>query len=160
MAFITLLRAGLKRHKRVLAGLFILLLLVSLCLNTVLSVWTGAGNYVREEMERLSFGDLTAWVSGASDTHALAQELAALPEVGQINVQPLLFADYRIGAQQSDSEGQLLAYDPARYPYRLYTTGLDGFQSDPAAPAPGEVYVSPRSFPCSAPPSETKSRFR
>lgn len=143
MAFITLLRAGLKRHKRVLAGLFILLLLVSLCLNTVLSVWTGAGNYVREEMERLGFGDLTAWVSGAPDTHALAQELAALPEVGQVNVQPLLFADYRIGAQQSDSEGQLLAYDPARYPYRLYTTGLDGFQSDPAAPAPDEVYVSP-----------------
>ena len=55
---------------------------ISLC--ATLTVWHNAGNYVRGEMERLGYGDLTAWVSGLEDVSALAEEIAALEEVDSV----------------------------------------------------------------------------
>lgn len=143
MEYGTLLKAGLRRHRGSLLGIFILLFLVSLSLGTVLTVWTNSGGYVRAEMERAGFGAVTAWVSGVPDADALSGEIAALPQVRAVETQELVYSNYRVGGQESDSEGQLITLRPGETRYRFFTDDLSGYQSGVPQIAPGEVYVSP-----------------
>lgn len=137
----TLLRANLKSHKGTAAGSFFLLLLVGISLCATLTVWHNAGNYVRGEMERLGYGDLTAWVSGLEDVSALAEEIAALEEVDSVGTQSLLFSEYEVGEQESDSEGQLITYNPEQYPYKFFNEALTGYIPTPTEIAPGTLYA-------------------
>ena len=137
----TLLRANLKSHKGTAAGSFFLLLLVGISLCATLTVWHNAGNYVRGEMERLGYGDLTAWVSGLEDVSVLAEEIAALEEVDSVGTQFLLFSEYEVGEQESDSEGQLITYNPEQYPYKFFNEALTGYISAPTEIAPGTLYA-------------------
>lgn len=138
----TLLKSNLKSHRGTVFGVFALLLLVSLSLGAVLTVWNNSRRYVYSEMNRLGYGEITAWVSGLSDVAPLAEEVSALDEVGAVGVQPLIFSEYEIGEQESDSEGQLITYDPAHYPYKFFADDLSGYQAAPTEIAQGEVYVS------------------
>lgn len=137
----TLLRANLKSHKGTAAGSFFLLLLVGISLCATLTVWRNAGNYVRGEMERLGYGDLTAWVSGLEDVSVLAEEIAALEEVDSVRIQSLLFSEYEVGEQESDSEGQLITYNPEQYSYKFFNEALTGYIPAPAEIAPGTLYA-------------------
>ena len=139
----TLLKANLKRHKGSVFGVFILILLVSVSLATVLTVWSNSSRYVNAEMDRLGFGKITAWVSGLSDVESLVNEIASVDGVDSVETQEILFSEYQIGEQKSDSEGQLITYDPARYPYKIFTDDLSGYQAGNAEISPGEIYVSP-----------------
>ena len=100
-----LLMADLKRHKGSLSGVFILVLLVCTALGTVLSIWMNSERYLREEMERAGFGTLTAWVSNVPDMDALAANIADLEAVGNVDTQVVIYSDYTVNDQDSDSEG-------------------------------------------------------
>lgn len=139
----TLWKANLKRHVGSVCGIFLLLLLVSASLATVLTVWSNSGRYVEQEMERLGYGDLTAWVSGIADPELLSTEIAALEEVQSVSAQQIIFTEYEIGEQESDSEGQLITYDPAQTPYKIFRDDRSGYEASPIEIAPGEIYVSP-----------------
>lgn len=138
----TLLKCNLKSHRGTVFGVFVLILLVSLSLGTVLTVWLNSSWYVNHELERLGYGDLTAWVSGVSDAVPLAEEISALDEVGSVGVQSLIFSEYEIGGQESDSEGQLITYEPEHYPYKFFADNLYSYQDAPTEIPQGEVYVS------------------
>ena len=138
----TLLKSNLKSHRGTVLGVFALVLLVSLSLGSVLTIWNNSRRYVDSEMNRVGYGNITAWVSGLQDAAPLAEEVSALDEVESVGVQSLIFSEYEIGDQESDSEGQLITYDPGRYPYKFFTEDLSGYQSAPAEIARGEVYVS------------------
>ena len=138
----TLLKSNLKSHRGTVLGVFVLLLLVSLSLGTVLTVWNNSSRYVDSEMDRLGYGDITAWVSGLSDVAPLAEEISALDKVESVGAQSLIFSEYEIGEQESDSEGQLITYDPEHYPYKFFADDLSGYTAAPTEIAPGEVYVS------------------
>ncbi|MCM1327081.1 MAG: hypothetical protein NC094_07175 [Bacteroidales bacterium] len=131
----TLWLAGSRRHRGSLAGIFVLILLLSVTLVTVLTVWKNAGSYVHDEMERLGFGKITAWVSGVPDIQKLADGLTALPEVERTGTQQIIFAEYEVNGQKSDSEGQLVTYEPDQYPYKIFSENAEIGQ--------GEIYVSP-----------------
>ena len=138
-----LFRAGLRRHRSSLTGVFILLLLVSLALGTVLTVWSNSGRYVSTEMDRAGFGTLTAWVSDVPDMDVLTGEINALPDVTAVETQQIIFSNYTIGAQESDSEGQLITLPPGEERYRFFTDDLSAYRGDTPQITPGEVYVSP-----------------
>lgn len=138
----TLLKSNIKSHRGTVLGVFVLILLVSLSLGTVLTVWNNSSRYVHSEMNRLGYGDITAWVSGLPEAAPLAEEISTLDEVESVGVQSLIFSEYEIGDQESDSEGQLITYDPAHYPYKFFADDLSGYQAAPAEIALGEVYVS------------------
>lgn len=138
----TLLKSNIKSHRGTGIGLFVLILLVSLSLGTVLAVWLNSSRYVDSEMDRLGYGDITAWISGLSDAAPLAEEISVLDEVDSVGVQSLIFSEYEIGDQESDSEGQLITYEPENYPYKFFADDLSGYQAAPAEIAQGEVYVS------------------
>lgn len=138
----TLWLADSKRHKGSLAGIFVLILLVSISLVSVVTVWRNSGQYVKNEMERLGFGTITAWVSGIPDIERLTEEIDVIPSVDGTGVQPIIFSEYRINRQESDSEGQLVTYEPERYSYKIFSDDLKGYGPD-ATIHPGEIYVSP-----------------
>lgn len=138
----TLLKSNINSHRGSILGVFILILLVSLSLGTVLTVWNNSSRYVDSEMNRLGYGDITAWVSGLSQTAPLAEEISTLDEVQSVGVQSLISSEYEIGDQESDSEGQLITYDPAHYPYKFFADDLSGYREAPAEIVSGEVYAS------------------
>ena len=86
----TLLKANLKSHRGTVLGVFVLILLVSLSLGTVLTVWLNSSRYVDSEMNRLDYGELSAWVSGLPDAAPLTEEISALDEVESVGVQSLI----------------------------------------------------------------------
>lgn len=137
-----LFRAGLRRHKSSLTGVFALLFLVSLSLGTVLTIWSNSGRYVASEMERAGFGTLTAWVSDVPDLDGLTDELVSLADVAAVETQQIIFSNYVVAEQESDSEGQLILLSPGENRYRFFTDDLSSYREDVPQIAPGEVYVS------------------
>ena len=143
MALSILIHAGLKQHRGVLASVFALILLVALALGTVLTLWVNAGNHVEDGLEHAGFGELTVWVSGSESWAGLGDEIAGQPEVDRVETQPVVFTNYTALGQESDSEGQLILYEPGRERYRFFTGDLGSYQPAPEEIQPGEVYVSP-----------------
>lgn len=142
-AYTTLVKAGMKRHRGSLLGIFFLLFLVSLALGTVMTLWINSGNYLAQEMERAGFGSLTAWVSGVPDEELLCRQIAAVPEVERVEAQQIIYTNYTALEQESDSEGQLILYDSRENRYRFFTDDLSGYREETPEILPGEVYVSP-----------------
>lgn len=134
-------KAYVRRHKGSLAGVFALLFIVSVSLVTVLTVWDSSVRYVREEMERLGFGDLTAWVSKVPDITQLTDEIDSLDTVEITGVQKLIYSEYEADGQESDSEGQLVVYEPENYAYRIFLDDLSGYQAGGAVIYSGELYA-------------------
>lgn len=145
MEYQTLTKAGIKKHKGILIGIFILVLLVSVSLGTVLTIWINSDGYIRSEIDRAGFGELTAWVSSMQieDRDKLALDIAALPDVERVETQRLIFSSYTANEQESDSEGQLIVFAPDDSRYRFFTDDLSGYREQLPVIALGEVYVSP-----------------
>ncbi|WP_125143408.1 ABC transporter permease [Clostridium transplantifaecale] len=139
----TLLKADFKRHKGSLTGVFLLILLAAAALGTVLTVGISSGRYVNGEMGRAGFGALTAWVSNVSDMESLTGSIENLEDVGRVDTQNLIFSDYAVNDQESDSEGQLLPYSREQARYKFFTDDFSSYQEGTPELLPGEVYVSP-----------------
>ncbi len=157
MEVMILLKANLKHHKGSMAGIGALFLIIPSALGTVLTVWGNSQAYIREEIARAGFGNLTAWVSGIQETADLAEDMtalpkdiadlaesiAALPDIERVETQSLIFSNYEINGQESDSEGQLITFFPEENRYRFFTDDLSAYTQDMPHIAPGESYVSP-----------------
>lgn len=143
MEYKVLLKEGIKKHRGALIGIFILILLVSLSLGTVLTVWSNARSYIGAELNRVGYGTLTAWVSGVPDSSILVSDIEALSNVEHVEVQRLIFANYTANGHESDSEGQLILHNSEDRRYRFFSDELTAYRMDPPKITPGEVYVSP-----------------
>lgn len=143
MKYKTLVKAGIKAHKGILFGIFILVMLVSLFLGTMLTIWANSNRYIPSEITRAGFGELTAWVSSVPDMDKLENDIESLLEVEHMETQRLIFSNYQIDEQESDSEGQLIPYNPDENRYRFFTNDTFDYQEQPTAIASKEVYVSP-----------------
>lgn len=139
----TLLKASIKRHKGTLTGIFILTLLAAVALGTVMTIWANAGRYLQTELDRAGFGALTAWTANLPQTGELQNRIEALDEIGRVETQSLIYADYTANGVESDSEGQLITYMPKEERYRFFTDDLSGYTKPPVSILSGEVYVSP-----------------
>lgn len=139
----TLLKANIKRHKGGLIGILILIFLVAAALGTVLTVWTNSGSYIQSEMERAGFGELTAWVSGVPADVDISESISALSVIDRVETQSLIYSNYTVNEQESDSEGQLITYIPHERRYKFFADDLSGYTEQPDRIAQGEVYVSP-----------------
>lgn len=139
----TLLKADFKRHKGSLAGVFLLILLVSAALGTVISVWTNSERYIRMEIQRAGFGTLTAWVSDVPDMEAFTAGITDLEAVGQVGTQAVIYADYTVNGQKSDSEGQLILHVGVDNRYKFFKDNLSSYREETPEILPGQVYISP-----------------
>lgn len=139
----TLIKANIKRHKATMIGIFAIMLMVSLTLISVLTLWLNTNSYVKTEMDRLHYGDITAWTQGVPEQYSLFEELNQLPDVEAISIQELIYSDYIINDTESDSEGQLIVYHPQEVPYRIFDEMNDGYQEKAVDIQTGEIYISP-----------------
>lgn len=139
----TLLKAGIKRHKNSLIGTFILILIVAIALSTVISVWTNSQNYIKSEIKQAGFGKLTAWVSNVPDIDILANDIKNLKDIEQVQIQNLIYSNYTINEQESDSEGQLINFIPDENRYKFFADNLYSYREDIPTINSGEVYISP-----------------
>ena len=144
-----IIRAGMKRHKGTLFGIGVLLFLTALSLTVVLmTVFTG-NSYIREEMERAGFGDLTAWTADVPDMEFLLESIREQEGVEDATVQRLIFSEYEANGVESDSEGQLIPWIsaeigiPTRSRYRFFENSLSEYAKAPEEIGEQEVYVSP-----------------
>ena len=145
-----MIRAGMKRHKGSFIGIGILLLLTALSLTTVLMIALVGNSYIREEMERAGFGDLTAWASDVPDMEFLLESIREQEGVEGAEVQRLIFSEYEANGLESDSEGQLIPWMPAGNEvyrgngrYHFFHNNLSGYANAPEEIKEDEVYVSP-----------------
>lgn len=138
-----LLRAGIKKHKGSLVGIWILLFLTTLSLCTVIFVSMNGNRYVQEEIRRIGFGTLTAWVSDVPDTEELAENIGQQEGVESVSIQELVFSDYEANGTESDSEGQLLVWNPEKNSYRFLKNDFSGYADAPNEIDENEIYVSP-----------------
>lgn len=141
MKYKTLVRAGVRQHKGSLFGIFILMLLVSFVMMTVLMLWSNSGTYVHSELERIGFGDLTAWVSEVPDIERMKEEIQGLESVEQIEAQEMIYTSYELNGGESDSEAQIMPYEQEENRYRFFRAGMDGYLETAPDILPGEVYV-------------------
>ena len=133
-----LLKAAIKKQKGSVAGFFLLVFVLALCLFSAIIVYISGVNSVDREMQRLGFGDFTIWTGGQPER--LKGEIESLPDVDRVLCQPLIFAGYEINGSYSDDEGQLLVYDGS-VPYRFVSA--DGVEQPIPEIMPGTVYISP-----------------
>ena len=136
-----LIRAGIKKHKGSLLGIGILLFLTALSLTAVLMTAFVGNRYIREEMERLGFGDLTAWASNVPDADFLTESIRGQEGVEAAETQRLIFSEYEANGMESDSEGQLVPWTGSGY--RFFRSDLSGYAETPEEIGEEEVYVSP-----------------
>ena len=89
-----LLMAAMKRQKGSIIGIFLLVWILSACIFSSLALLISGNTYVKEEMERLGFGELTIWVNG--EEASLTEQIQALPDVERAYAQPRFFSGYEI----------------------------------------------------------------
>ncbi len=133
-----LLPATLRKQKGSIAGIMLLMLLTALCMFTSVTLLVSGEISVSAEMDRLGFGDFTAWING--NGQALKDEAEALPDAEKVTVQPLIYSGYQINGAYSDNEGQLIVYDGS-VPYRFVDE--HGRTVETSVIHPGEIYISP-----------------
>lgn len=129
--------AGFRKQKGNLTGIALLMFLAALSLTCVLTIYLGGGSYIRQEMQRAGFGDLTAWVSQVPDMEALTESIGRMDGIEKTEVQPLIFSEYEANGVESDSEGQLFPWTSGEQRYRFFSEGLSGYQSPPEEIKPG-----------------------
>ena len=133
-----LLKAAIKNQKGSIAGIFLLMFVLAICLFSAITVYLSGIHSVENEMRRLGFGDFTIWTDGQPER--LITEIESLPDVDKVLCQPLIFASYEINGSYSDNEGQILVYDGS-VPYRFLSA--DGVEQPIPEIMPGTVYISP-----------------
>ncbi len=143
-----IIRAGMKRHKGTLFGIGVLLFLTALSLTVVLMTAFAGNSYIREEMGRAGFGDLTAWTADVPDMEFLLESIRKQEGVEDATVQRLIFSEYEANGVESDSEGQLIPWIsaeigiPTRSRYRFFENSLSEYAKAPEEIGEQEVYVS------------------
>ena len=76
----TMIRAGLHQHKGSFFGIGGLLSLVFLTLLLSVTVAVHSQQTITQELNRLGYGDVTAWVNDTQDIAALAAQISELPD--------------------------------------------------------------------------------
>lgn len=138
-----MIKAGVKRHKGSFLGIIILLFLVSLSISTVLTIYLEGGCYIHKEIQRVGFGNLTAWVSGVSDMKTLTESIQMQDGIESTSVQNVIFSGYEAHDLESDSEGQLISWTAEKERYRFFRNDLSGYIKYPQEMDSGTIYVSP-----------------
>ncbi len=142
MDFITIFKAGLRKHKITLIVITFLCMIVSASVNTAAAVLKSSRNYVTDEMNRIGYGDITYWLSGCEDYALLAEQVNKSDSVESANVQNIIYSGYSMNGQHSDNEGQLIAYAPDKYDYRFLSADRKS-HVNPQIIGENEIYISP-----------------
>ncbi|MCM1175887.1 MAG: ABC transporter permease [Blautia sp.] len=141
-----LLKADMRSQKGSLAGIFMLVLIITVSLCAVLAVWSNSNAYEREQIDRIGYGDVSYWLAGVMDRAELAEQAEALEEVDRAEMEEILiFNRYYIGGQTLGVEGSLHLLDVSENAYPVFDKNLESIVKTPEKLRDGEIYA-PASF--------------
>lgn len=145
MKYLNLLRADMKSQTGSLTGIFMLVLIITVSLCAVISVWGNSNVYEREQIDRVGYGDITYWLSGIPDREKLVKQVEELEEVDRVEVQDIvIFTRYYVG-DLVGVDGSLHLLDVADDRHHIFQDDLESILETPGELQDGEVYV-PYSF--------------
>ncbi len=133
-----LLKPAWRKQRFPVLSIFFMMFILSLFLFSSVTLLKSGKISVEKEMERLGFGDFTAWVVNYPEE--LPGTVARIPDTGEVLVQDIIFAGYEANGKYSDNEGQLMFYNN-QFPYNFISE--DGKRIKGSMPEPGTIYVSP-----------------
>ena len=133
-----LLKPAWRKQRFPVLSIFFMMFVLSLFLFLSVTLLKSGRLSVDKEMERLNFGDFTAWVSNYPEE--LPGTIARVPDTAEVLVQDIIFAGYEANGKYSDNEGQLMIYNK-QFPYNFINE--DGKRIKGSMPEPGTIYVSP-----------------
>lgn len=136
-----LIRKGIKKHFGTLFAITILLFLIFSLSSLAITIYQNAGNYVEQELDRLGYGDITAWVSEVNNLEDLKTEIERVESVDKVEIQNLIFSGYSINGTHSDNEGQLLNYEENKK-YHILNNDMTGYKEIDRINQ-NEIYISP-----------------
>lgn len=141
MRMFTILKANIKRQRVSFIGVLILILIVTMSLCAVVSVWYNANTYVEQELERIGYGDVTSWISGTDHVEELKQDIISHPDIGDVQDQPVLyFQTIKIHETEAEGSSMILQYVPKEYDYHIFNETLHGWMVQ-AELKEHEIYV-------------------
>lgn len=143
MKYLTLLKGNIRQQRGGFIGITVLIFIISTMLCAVLAVWKNGASYESGELDRVGYGDVTAWVLALPGLDDMAAQLNALDETEKVERQQTMFVKYIVNGEEVSTTGQVILYDPKNYDYHLYEEELTGFADEPAPPGEGEIYVPP-----------------
>ncbi len=132
--------AGIKKHKTSLLGIMILSFLAILTVGSLMTIRTNSKDYISREQDRVGYGDLALWVSKVPDDYDIKTEIGKLPKVEKVTSQQIIYANYEMNEEESDSEGQLILYDK-KDGYRFFDNKLEKYIAEPENLGEGEIYL-------------------
>lgn len=136
MKYLTLLRANIRKQKGSYLAILLLSFVIALTLGSVLSLWCNAKDYLYSELDRVSFGDLSFWISEPPEIDDLLSSIEELSDVDTVN------ADRLVRASGSIHDIMLFAaYDPSESPFHVFQGDSCSYTDTPPALSDGEVYV-------------------
>ncbi|MBD5457364.1 MAG: ABC transporter permease [Lachnospiraceae bacterium] len=145
MKYLNLLRADMKSQKGSLTGIFMLVLIITVSLCAVISVWGNSNVYEREQIDRVGYGDITYWLSGIPDREKLVKQVEELEEVDRVEVQDIvIFTRYYVG-DLVGVDGSLHLLDVADGRHQIFQDDLESLMKTSGELQDGEIYV-PSSF--------------
>lgn len=136
-----LIRKGIIKHFGTLFAITILLFLIFFLSSLAITIYQNAGNYVEQELDRLGYGDITAWVSEVNNLEDLETEIERVDNVQRVEIQNLIFSGYSINGIHSDNEGQLLNYEENKK-YHILNNNMTGYKEIDRINQ-NEIYISP-----------------
>ncbi|MCM1143841.1 MAG: ABC transporter permease [Blautia sp.] len=148
MKYKTLLRANLKSQKGSFAGIGILVLIITVSLCAVLSIWKNANAYEEAQLERIGYGQITYWLLGGFDRDNLLAQLQGMEDVEKAEMQEIVTCDTYVvygTDEMTEVSGtlQMVEWGNPQYDYAIYRSDLTGMNPAPEGLEDGEIYVSP-----------------
>lgn len=143
MKYLTLLKGNIRQQRGSFIGITVLIFIISTMLCAVLAVVKNGASYESEQLDRVGYGDVTAWVLALPGLDDMTKKLEALDETEKVGRQKVFYVKYIVKGEEISTTGQVIAYDPGHYDYHLYEENLRGLADEPTPPKEGEIYVPP-----------------
>lgn len=144
MKYWVLLRSNIRKQKGSYIAILLLMLIISLTLSSVLTLWCNSERYLQSEMDRLNFGDVIYWIYDIPDFEDLEQDIRELPDISGVVSDQFIAASGSLNAKAM-SYLFIRAYDAENTPFHLFDGNSDEYAQTSVSLQNGEAYV-PVSF--------------
>lgn len=137
---VILMAANLKKQKGTAAGIFLLILLISISVSSVICIWYNSGTYVSDEMDRVGFGEIAYWLQPIENDDEFLKEVNATDGVEQSLLEEIVGFRVKISGNES---GTVYAheYEGMNLCYKIFDGMQATYRKDVEELLPGEIYV-------------------
>lgn len=135
----TLVWANLKKQKGSAIGIFLLMLIITISLSCVLCIWNNAECYVRDEMERVRFGNLIYWLTQTEDIDEIREAAEAVDGVEEVVCERILDTKLVVNGKESSMVSVHMCDETS--PYKIFAGDSIDYENWAEPLQKGEVYV-------------------